>query len=105
MSGKKRVNPETLKNTLKSIKSRFETDSVTEMSEIGRMYKTGMIAALGIGHDGYVTKFRSPENFTINDLLKLADVSDTDIELIWKVVKRQASQNYQKRDISDLLED
>lgn len=73
------------------------------MAEIGEMYMTGMIAALGIGNNGYVTKFNAPENFTVNDLLKLADVTNTDIELIWKVVKKQATKNYKKRDISGLL--
>lgn len=69
------------------------------------MYKTGLIAALGIGHDGYVTKFNAPENFTVNDILKLADVSNTDAELIWKVIKKQAEKNYNKRDIKHLLEE
>lgn len=100
---KKRVNPEKLKNTLINIKSRFETESVNKMSEIGDMYKTGLIAALGIGHDGYVTKFSAPENFTVNDILKLADISKTDPDLIWKVIMKQALATYKKRDISLLI--
>jgi len=103
MTEKKRVNPNTLKNALMNIKSRFENRTVDKMSVVGDMYKTGMISALGIGHDGYVTKFNAPENFTVNDLLKLADITDTDIELIWEVVKNQAIKNYKKRDISHLL--
>jgi hypothetical protein len=103
MADKKRVNPDNLKNTLISIKSRFETGTVNKMSEIGSMYKTGLISALGIGHDGYVTKFNAPENFTVNDILKLADITNTDVELIWEVVKKQAKKNYKKRDISYLL--
>ena len=100
---KKRVNPETLKNTLINIKSRFETNTVSKMSEIGSMYKTGLISALGIGHDGYVTKFNAPENFTVKDILKLADISNTEVELIWQVIKKQAEKSYEKRDISHLL--
>lgn len=100
---KRRVNPETLRNTLISIKSRFETDTVNKMAEIGSMYKTGLISALGIGHEGYITKFNAPENFTVNDILKLADISNTDPELIWKVIKKQAVKNYKKRDIGHLL--
>jgi len=105
MAGKKRVNSKNLRNTLISIKSRFETHTVQKMSDIGSMYKTGLISALGIGHDGYVTKFDAPENFTVNDLLKLADIANTNVELIWQVVKRQAEKNYEKRDISYLLTD
>lgn len=104
MPQKKRVNPKTLRNTLLSIKSRFENESVSKMADIGSMYKTGLIAAIGIGHDGYVTKFDSPENFTVNDLLKLADISNTDVDLIWEVVKKQAKKNYKKRDITHLIE-
>jgi len=103
MVKKPRVNPAKLKSTLISIQSRFETGKVNKMSDIGDMYMTGMIAALGIGNNGYVTKFSAPENFTVNDLLKLADISNTDIELIWQVVKKQATKNYTKRDISNLL--
>ena len=103
MAKKPRVNPVRLKSTLLSIQSRFETGNVTKMSDIGEMYMTGMIAALGIGNNGYVTKFNSPENFTVNDLLKLADITNTDIELIWNVVKKQAVKSYEKRDISNLL--
>jgi hypothetical protein len=103
MAKKPRVNSAKLKSTLISIQSRFETGKVNKMSEIGEMYMTGMIAALGIGNNGYVTKFNAPENFTVNDLLKLADITNTDIELIWQVVKKQATKTYQKRDISNLL--
>jgi hypothetical protein len=105
MTDKKRVNPKTLKNALKNIKSRFETGTVTKMDDVGSMYKTGLISAMGIGHDGYVTKFSAPENFTVNDLFKLADITDTDVELIWEVVKRQANKSYKKRDINHLLKD
>jgi len=105
MAKKPRVNPVKLKSTLISIQSRFETGKVNKMSEIGEMYVTGMIAALGIGNSGYVTKFNSPENFTVNDLLKLSDITNTDIELIWQVVKKQAKKNYTKRDISNLLQE
>lgn len=105
MAKKSRVNPARLKSTLISIQSRFETGKVSKMSDIGEMYMTGMIAALGIGNNGYVTKFNSPENFTVNDLLKLSDITNTDVELIWEVVKKQAVKNYKKRDISNLLKE
>jgi hypothetical protein len=103
MVKKPRVNSEKLKNTLISIQSRFETGKIKKMSEVGNMYPTGLIPALGIGSNGYVTKFNAPENFTVNDLLKLADITETDVDLIWEVVKKQAKENYAKRDISHLL--
>ena len=104
MAKRSRINPEKLKSTLTSIRARFETGTVSKMSEIGDMYITGLIPALGIGTNGYVTKFNAPENFTVNDLMKLADITNTDIELIWKVVKKQAQKNHVKRDINHLLE-
>ena len=103
MAKKPRVNSVKLKSTLISIQSRFETGKINKMSDIGEMYVTGLIAALGIGNNGYVTKFDSPENFTVNDMLKLADITNTDVELIWQVVKKEAMKNYKKRDISNLL--
>ncbi|MGF7079734.1 hypothetical protein [Mucilaginibacter sp. UYCu711] len=103
MAKKPRVNSEKLRSTLISIQSRFETGKIKKMSEIGDMYPTGLISALGIGTNGYVTKFNAPENFTVNDLLKLADITETDIELIWAIVKKQALSNYEKRDISHLI--
>ncbi|MCW3118103.1 MAG: hypothetical protein JWM28_2185 [Chitinophagaceae bacterium] len=103
MAKKPRVNPDKLKNTLISIQSRFETGKISKMSEVGDMYSTGLLAALGIGSNGYIAKFNAPEKFTVNDLLKLADITNTDVELIWQVVKKQATKSYKKRDISGLI--
>lgn len=62
-----------------------------------------MVAALGIGYNGYVTKLASPELFTVEDLLRLSDVTETDFDLIWEVVRREAFENHKKRSIEHLL--
>lgn len=102
-NSKQRVNPETLRQALITIRSRFKAGEVKSMKEIYGIYVTGMIAALGIGNEGYVSKFHNPEKFTIEDLLRLADVSETDFDLIWAVVKKEAMANHKKRNIDHLL--
>lgn len=103
--GKQRINSKSLKEALVTIRSRFKADEVQKMNDLGKIYVTGIVAALGIGYNGYVTKLASPEYFTIEDLLKLSDVTNTEFDLIWEVVKKEALKNHQKRDINHLLKD
>ncbi|MEJ5996596.1 hypothetical protein WG904_19365 [Pedobacter sp. Du54] len=100
-----RINPARLKSTIAALKARFETGTIHSMKDLTGMYVTGMIAAIGMGYDGFVSKCNSPEKFVIEDLLKLADVIEVDISLIMKVVMKQASKNVMKKDISHLLKD
>jgi hypothetical protein len=99
------INPDNLNSTLKSIKARFDTDDIEKMDDISGIYSTGLKAALGMGHDGYVTKFNKPEKFIIEDLIKLSQITNVDIEKILKVVIKQAIKNVPKRDISHLLKE
>lgn len=98
-----KVNSERLKSTIASLKARFETDTITSMNDLTDMYITGLIAALGIGYDGFINKCASPEKFVIEDLVKLSQIIDVDINLIIKVVLKQATKNVKPRDISHLL--
>ena len=100
----KRINSKSLEEALVTIRSRFKAGEVKRMNDLGTIYVTGMIAGLGIGYNGYVTKLASPENFTIEDLLKLSDITGTDFDLIWEVVKKEALKNHKTRDISHLLQ-
>ena len=62
-----------------------------------------MYTALGMGYNGWVTKLANPELFTIEDLLKLSDVTKTEFDLIWKVVKKEAMANHKTKNIDHLL--
>ncbi len=99
-----KINPERLKSTIAALKARFETGTIHSMKDLLGMYVTGMIAALGIGYDGFVSKCNSPEKFVMEDLIKLSIVIEVDIELILKVVVKQAAKNVD-RNISHLLND
>ncbi len=103
--GKKKqdINQEKLRSTLLSMASMFETGRIKRMKDITTMYPTGIVAALGINFGGYMTKCTSPEKFAISDLIKLSNILNIDIELILKVVIKEAQQNIQPRDISHLL--
>lgn len=98
-----KVNPEKLISTIASLKARFEAGTIHSMDDLTNFYVTGLIAALGIGYDGFINKCSKPERFIIEDLVKLSQVLDVDIELILKVVVKQASKNVKKREISHLL--
>jgi hypothetical protein len=98
-----KVNSEKLKSTLASLKARFETGTIHSMVDLTSLYVTGLITALGIGYDGFINKCSHPEKFLIEDLVKLSQILDVELELILKVVIKQASKNVKKRDISHLL--
>lgn len=98
-----KINPEKLKSTLVSLKARFETGTIENMSDLTDMYITGLINALGIGYDGFINKCASPEKFIIEDIVKLSQILNVDINLILSVVVRQAQKNVKPRNISHLL--
>ena len=98
-----KINPERLKSTLASLKARFEAGTIESMKDLTGMYVTGLITALGMGYDGFVSKCNSPEKFVMEDIIKLANLTDVEINLILKVILRQGIKNVKKRDISHLL--
>lgn len=98
-----KVNPDRLKNTIASLKARFEMGTINSMVDLTNLYVTGIITAIGIGYDGFINKCNNPEKFVIEDLVKLSQLLDVDIELILKVVTKQSIKNVKKRDISHLL--
>ncbi|MES2418318.1 MAG: hypothetical protein V4541_09025 [Bacteroidota bacterium] len=99
-----KVNPEKLKSTIASLKARFETGTITNMKDLTDLYVTGLINALGIGYDGFINKCSFPERFVMEDIVKLSQLLDVDINLILKVIVKQAKANVKPRDISHLIE-
>ncbi|MDX3916937.1 MAG: hypothetical protein QHC79_25570 [Pseudosphingobacterium sp.] len=98
-----KINPERLRSTIASLKARFETGTISSMKELTSTYITGLITSLGIGYDGFINKCAAPEKFVVEDLIKLSQILNVDIDLIMKVVLREAAKNVKKRDISHLL--
>ncbi len=98
-----KINPDKVKSTIASMKARFETNTIHKMSDLADMYITGMTKVLGIGYDGFVSKCSSPEKFVIGDLVKLSQILDVNIELIMKVVLKEAQKNVKPRDLNQLL--
>lgn len=106
MAGKKHeINKEKLKSTLLSMASMFETGRIKRMKDLTQMYPTGIVAALGINYGGYMTKCVSPEKFAISDLVKLAQILDIDLEIILRIVTKEAQQNVKPKDIGHLLKE
>ena len=99
-----KINKEKLKNTLASMASMFETGRVSKMKDIVTMYPTGIVVALGINYGGYMAKCAAPEKFIMEDLIKLAQILNIDIELILKVVVKESLKNVEKKDIGHLLQ-
>lgn len=98
-----KINPDRLKSTLLSIKARFESGTVKKMTDISDMYSTGLKKALGMGHDSFVTKFSDPKKFTVDDILRLSDISDVDENIIWKKIIEEVELSRPTHDISQLL--
>ncbi|MFN0293602.1 hypothetical protein [Pedobacter helvus] len=98
-----KINSERLKSTLVSLKARFETGTITSMDDLTDMYITGLITILGMGYDSFINKCTSPEKFVVEDLVKMSQVFDVDINLIMKVVLSQATKNVKPKDVSRFL--
>jgi hypothetical protein len=99
-----KINPDKLRSTIASIKARFETNTIHKMSDLSNMNVTGITYLLGMGFEGFIGKCSSPEKFIVKDIVKLSQVLDVDIELIMKVVLKEAQKNVEPRNIKDLLE-
>lgn len=100
----KRVNPNTLHEALRNLKSRFTTGDVKSMKEISNSYATGMPFALGMSYDTMIKRFHNPEQLTVDDLLTISDITDTEVEVVIKIALNEAKKNHIKRDISNLLD-
>lgn len=98
-----KINSERLKSTIASLKARFETGTITSMNDLTDMYITGLITVLGMGYDGFINKCAAPEKFLIEDLVKMSQIFDVDIDLIIKVVLNQATKKVKPKDISHFL--
>lgn len=99
----KRVNPYTMLEALRNLKSRFATGDVRSMKEISSEYATGMPFALGISYETMINRYHDPRKLTLEDLLNTADITSTEYETVLKVAVREAIKNHTKRDISNLL--
>ena len=99
----KRVNPHTLREALRNLKSRFATGDIRSMKEISGTYSSGMPFALGMSYDTMVDRYSDPRRLTLENILNTADITSTDYEVVLKVAMREAIRNHTKRDISNLL--
>lgn len=99
-----RVNPETLKRALRTLKSRIKTDDLRRIREIQEEYSTGMQFALGLGYETFIKRFRDPRFLTLEDLLNCSDITETDVMELVKIAIAEAQNNHMKRDITNLLE-
>ena len=99
----KRVNPYTMLEALRNLKSRFATGDVRSMKEISSEYATGMPFALVISYETMINRYHDPRKLTLEDILNTADITSTEYETVLKVAIRDAIRNHTKRDISKLL--
>ncbi|AIM37239.1 hypothetical protein KO02_11470 [Sphingobacterium sp. ML3W] len=98
-----KVNPKTLTRALRTVKSKVITEDIHAMREIQQEYSTGIQFALGLGYDTFIKRFRDPRSLTLEDLLNLADITDTDVKLLVEIALNEAKKNHICRDISELL--
>lgn len=103
-SKKSDINLEKLNDALKNIKARFHSNEIKHMKEIATpsFYVNGLYKAMSMGYNTFITRFENPEELTLKDILKLADISNTDPDLIFKIAIQNAKKEHEKHDISHL---
>jgi len=97
------VNQQAMKEALRNLKSRFATGDVKSMKEVSGAYATGMPFALGLSYETMIKRFHNPGLLTLDDLLTISDITNTDVDVIINIAIREAKKNHIKRDISNLL--
>ncbi|GAA0884107.1 hypothetical protein GCM10009120_27050 [Sphingobacterium siyangense subsp. cladoniae] len=100
------INLKKLEDALKNIKARFQSNEIKHMKEIATpsFYVNGLYKAMSMGYNTFITRFEHPEELTLKDILKLADISNTDADLIFKIAIENAKKEHEKYDLSHLTE-
>src|SRR5690606_22691626 len=101
----KKVNPNTMQEAIRNLRSRFATGDVHSMKEIPAAYSSGMPYAIGLSYETMVERFADPRKLTLENILNVADVTNTDYNKVLEVALREAIRRHTKRDISKLMPD
>lgn len=101
----KKIREESIESLLASIKARFENGTIKRMADLTKIGNTtDLKTILGMGFDTLVSRCAAPEKFIIADLVKLSQIANVDIDLIMKVVLKEAAENVGKIDLKKFIE-
>lgn len=77
----------------RTLKVMFETDSIHKMSDIVELFPSKIADELKINYGRFVKKLYKPEQFSIKEIIRFAQLIDVAPQLIAKVVVANAETN------------
>lgn len=81
----------------KSLKVLFETDSIHKMSEIIELFPSKIAEDLNINYSRFAKKLYKPEQFSVKEIIRFAQLIDVSPQLIAKVIIANAEANMTKK--------
>lgn len=79
-----------------AIKAMFETGKIKRLTQLEKLSPTKLSKLLGINYGRYIEKLHNPELFALRELMKFAEIIDTDFKLIIdtviaEIIKKRAN--------------
>ena len=75
----------------------FETNSIHKMSEIVELFPSKIADDLKINYGRFVKKLYKPEQFSVKEIVRFAQLIDVSPQLIAKVIIANAEANMTKK--------
>ncbi len=75
----------------RSVRSLFETNGISRMYEISKLYPTKVVKALGLNYGRYIKKLANPGDFSINEILKFSSLIGVNPNKVIEVILREAN--------------
>lgn len=76
-----------------SIKSIFESGSLTSFRELESLFTKAMANEMGVSHTNFTSKFRNPVNLSLHELYRFAYYIGIDPQLLSQQIDKEISNN------------
>jgi len=80
-----------------ALKSVFLTGSIKRMKDLEEIHPTYIVRSLGFNHSRYKEKLGKPEEFTIKEIVSIAELIDMDPQIITNIILNQLAADKKKR--------
>ena len=92
------------KSQLNAIRALFVTGTVKKMRDLEYQSPTLVARLMKLNHSRYINKLYKPQDFTISQVIALANILDLHPHMIAEVILKQSSHSFKVRKKSSLAE-
>ncbi|MCH7408144.1 hypothetical protein MM239_01950 [Belliella sp. DSM 111904] len=91
---KKKINEVEFNEEFEEIGALFNQGAVKSLSRLQEIKPTNLSRAMQMGYYTFLEKLRNPENFSIEEIIKLAIFIGTDYNKILEVINKMIQEKY-----------